>query len=94
MKKSFNLGDLERAKVSNTFTEQAVAGAVNLSNPKRIYCITEVRSGGAWSVSYVNNGNQYTRNGSGSIHYYFPISSESLQFTGVTEVSGFFLETL
>ncbi|TGK79268.1 hypothetical protein EHQ23_19645 [Leptospira bourretii] len=95
MRKFLAAQDIARAPYANHFTELHDTNVVNLNDPQKIYVITEVRSGGAWTCEYTNSsadGEVYTRNGSG-IQTFFPKAfvGENLKFTGVTEVSGFFI---
>jgi len=73
----------------------AGAGVVNLSAPKKMYVILEVRAAGAWSLTYRNSDTQappYTRNGSGNALFPQEFVCEQAVFTGVTEVSGYWIE--
>lgn len=87
--------DIDRAKCSNHFTLQGSAGALVLQDPNRIYAITEVRAAGAWSCTFSNSdpdGLVYTRNGSGSGQFNpVPWVGEVFNFTGIQEVSGFWI---
>lgn len=72
----------------------AGAGTVSLQDPKKIYVILEVRAAGAWSVAYRNSDSKagpYTRNGSGNAVFPQEFICERAQFTGVTEVSGYWI---
>jgi len=85
--------DLKRSSLQNNFTLQGTAGILNLIDSKKFYCITEVRASGAWSCNYINSkGESFNRNGSGNLQYTVPWSAEAFNFTGILEVSGFFME--
>lgn len=86
--------DVARAPYANHFTVPHSGGAVTLINDKKIFAITEVRSAGAWSCIYFNSdeeGIEYTRNGNGNASFFIPWVAEHLRFTGVTEVSGYWI---
>lgn len=95
MRKFLALQDIARAPYANHFTELHDTNVVNLNDPLKIFVITEVRAGGAWTCEFTNSsadGKIYIRNGNG-IQSFVPQAfvGESLKFTGVTEVSGYFI---
>jgi hypothetical protein len=87
MQKIFNAIDAQQAKLRNQFTQAHTANAVNLIEDNKVYCVTEVRASGAWTVSV----DGVTRNGSGNTQFFNPIAGDTLRFAGVTEVSGYFI---
>ncbi|MBE7411402.1 MAG: hypothetical protein HS129_04945 [Leptospiraceae bacterium] len=85
--------DQERGEIQNNFTLQGSGGALVLNDRDKLYLITEVRASGAWSCNYTNSkGESYTRNGSGNTLLHPPWSAEILVFSGILEVSGYFME--
>ncbi len=94
MQRFIQAQDVARAQFANHFTEPHSGGAVNLVDEKKIFAITEVRAGGAWSCVYFNSdkeGREFTRNGSGNASFFIPWVAETMRFTGVTEVSGYWI---
>lgn len=86
--KSYSLQDVNVSAVRNQFTQQ---NGNPLNDPNRIYFVTSIR-GTNWTMNVKNNGNQYTRSGSTDMQFYVPVVANVIVFTGITEVSGFYIE--
>ncbi|TGM04869.1 hypothetical protein EHQ76_07445 [Leptospira barantonii] len=91
--KSLTFQDFSRLEFQNQFT---VPGNTILNANDRLYFITEVTSPGAWTIhAKGNNADQnlrnYDRRGTGDKQFFRPICASEVSFSGVTEVSGFWI---
>ncbi|PNV74384.1 hypothetical protein BES34_014295 [Leptospira inadai serovar Lyme] len=93
--KSISLQDLARLQFQNQFT---VPGTEVLNDPDKLYFITAIEATGPWTIS-IKSENQdekfrtFTRTGKGPEQFFLPVCVDEATFTGVSEVSGFYLKT-
>ncbi|TGK41216.1 hypothetical protein [Leptospira andrefontaineae] len=91
--KSLTFQDLARLQLQNQFN---IPGSVELNDPKKLYFITAIHATGAWTIlgSTLNQDPKFrpfTKNGTGPIQFLFPLCLEEASFSGILEVTGFFI---
>ncbi|TGM99693.1 hypothetical protein [Leptospira yasudae] len=93
MKKSLTFGDFQRLKFQNQFT---VPGTSILNSSDRQYFLTHIHASGPWTIHIKGNNadsemSVYDRKGSGDLQFFLPLCASEVSFTGVSEVSGFWI---
>lgn len=93
MRKSLTFGDFHRLRFQNQFT---LSGSVILNSPDRQYFLTHVQASGPWTIHAKGNNadsemSEYDRKGTGDFQFFIPLCASEFSFTGVNEVSGFWI---